>query len=257
MEHIVAAVCFGSLLGIVGTIFFISAMRLFRKVYHILSTPTSRVGELKRNPLAYLNKQVELTGYANCEQHLIAPYSELPCIYHFSQNEDHIRYVSRRRKGGNRTRYYYKVKDKIVSNQKFFVQDQSERIEIDPIYFEVEGKKSFREYVPVGKQSSVKFDVLMTHRAPGETVVGNLRTEQILPPMKKVYVIGMLARQNNKLCIVGKEKKEGKTAIISLGSEQEVLFWNFLYFLGNLLVALAFYAVAAVVVYIYLKEGIS
>jgi hypothetical protein len=262
--NFISLLCVGLLAGIPCILFAIEAYSQLRKLMDIIATPTTKIFDIKRNPRAYLDKQVEVTGYINREKHLKAPYTGETCICYWVRERNRVKTVST--SGGKRSvTYSYKDVYNTRSTESFFIQDHSERLLVDPLGFEVDGVKTFnkKEAIKPLTDDRSLFDAIFKPTPAGSTVVGKWREEMILPPMRKAYVIGILRKRFEK--IDGERQEvfyiEGHnqggaaiTGIVSLRTEAGVRLSKFLSFLGNFTVALVLFLIVIWVVLIQLKE---
>jgi hypothetical protein len=244
------------LTGAPGLFFLIVAYENLKKFLDMMSTPTSRVFDVQRNPRAYLNGLVEVMGYINCDEHLQGPYTSKSCVFYEVVEQNRIRTVSR---SGSKTTVTHSYRDvyRNLSQESFFIQDQTERLEVNPEGFEIQGVKTFKEKYPIKSPMTERgfFERMFAPTPTGETIVGKRRTEMILPPLQKVYAIGTLLKVEDRLVLSGQTPETGSnTGIISLRSERQVKAIKFAIFAGNLLVALILLGVAVGTLYAKLYE---
>jgi hypothetical protein len=211
-----------SLLAMGGVVFYLW-LEMRKKIIDIVATPTSKIGSLL-GARSNSGKIVEVKGKLVGEDEMLkSPFANRDCVYYHAIEKDKVRevYYASGRSGGKRSRIYYSVSSEYKSNQRFFIEDGSGRIPIDPEGAEIHGIKVFNTIEPVGGGES--FGFLSTMLEPcGEKIIAVIKEETILPANRRVYVIGELF-VGSKGPFIGGSPTKDKTFMVSVKSEEELI----------------------------------
>lgn len=194
-----------------------------KRLTDIASTPTSKVAELLQ---AQKNsgKIVEVKGKLVAEEILSAPFTQRDCVFFHSTERDKVRaisYDSRSGSGRKRERIYYSTNTDSRSSQKFFIEDETGKIGIDPEGFEIEGDVVLKtEKATHDEKNTINLGVAF--QQCGEKIIAVLRKEMILPPGKRAYAIGELF-VGSQGPFIGADPLKEKTCLVSLQSEESML----------------------------------
>ena len=213
---------FGLVLISVAGYFFYRWYVLRKKLIDIIATPTSKIGTLL-NAKKNSGNIVEVKGKLVSDEDLLkSPYANRDCVYYHSTEKDKVREVSQ--PAGSRhksTRIYYSISSEVKSDKKFFIEDTTGRIAIDPEGAEVDGLVVHKTIEPVsGSESSGFFGSMF--EPCGERIVAVLKEEEILPASRQAYVIGELF-VGSKGPFIGSSPAKDKTFFISLKTEESLV----------------------------------
>lgn len=217
-------------------------MQIGKKLRAIIDTPTSQCSSLI-NSHSHDGKQVEVKGMAVPANAVTqARFSNCPCVYFHSLEQEHIREVSRsysssRGRGGTRVRRYYRTVGEFKSNTLFFLEDGSGAVQIDPVNAEVECEQVFNTYVPTGAGGGFFGNMFAPY---GPTIIGVVRKEWAIKPNQNIYVIGTLFKRGDS-AMIGSDPGNDNTFLISTKSEEEIIAsgrrWQLLYLIGWVLLS--------------------
>lgn len=204
-------------LGLAGFVLY-HWLKLQRRIREMVITPTSNIGALVQGaPCA--GRMVEIKGnLVPVEPVLKAPYTGRECVFFHSVKKDKIRDVHR---SGGKTRSVirYQVLEEFRSDMAFFVEDRTGRIAVDPQGLEIEAQKVLNTSKPYDGASG-QFGIFMP--PPGDYYLATLTEEHILPPKRRVYVIGELYRDAQG-AFIGAPLDKGHTAFLSIRTEETIL----------------------------------
>jgi hypothetical protein len=186
-----------------------------KKLKHILNTPTSKVASLlreKRNT----GKMVEVKGKLVVEEPLLSPFTKSRCVFYHSTVVDEVRkvYMSG---GTKRQSIYHSTSTDERSSQRFFIEDDSGKIQIDPEGFEIDGSRVLNKKEPKPGENGLNFGAFF--KPYGEKIIAVITKETILPVGKQAYAIGELFVSGAKV-FIGSDPMNEKTCFVSLKSEE-------------------------------------
>ncbi|PKL47695.1 MAG: hypothetical protein CVV42_12425 [Candidatus Riflebacteria bacterium HGW-Riflebacteria-2] len=195
---------------------------LRRKIIDIIATPTSKISTLL-NAKQNAGNVVEVKGKLVADNEVLkSPYANKDCVYYHSVEKNKIREVSQ--PSGSRrkhVRVYLEVFSETKSDKRFFIEDNTGRIPIDPEGAEVDGMFVHKTIEPVGGGDSSGFFGSMFEPC-GSKIIAVLKEEQILPANRNAYSIGELF-VGSKGPFIGGSPAKDKTFFISLKTEEALV----------------------------------
>lgn len=194
---------------------------LRKKIINIIATPTSKIGSLL-NAKKNTGKIVEVKGKLVAdEEPLKSPFASRDCVYYHSVEKDKVREISRGSRNSKQTRVYLSVSSDVKSDTKFYIEDNSGRILIDPEGAEVDGMVVHKTIEPVGGGGSTGFFGSMFEPC-GTKIIAVVKEEEILPNNRNAYVIGELF-VGKKGPFIGGSPAKDKTFFVSLKTEEDLV----------------------------------
>jgi hypothetical protein len=141
----IAAICAG-----LALFQFYTWLKLRRKVADIIATPTSSIASILDSPKTP-GKVVEIKGaiVAGPESLLLSPFAGKECVFYCSIEKEKIREVTNSGRGRS-VSVYVRTADEKRSLPKFYVEDKTGKIAIDPDGMEIDGLRVFNSSEPVG-----------------------------------------------------------------------------------------------------------
>lgn len=207
---------------LIGWIFLIGAVVCFtnwkkqkKKLKHIVDTPTSKIASIlgeKRNT----GKMVEVKGKLVAEDPLLSPFTKQKCVFYHSTVVDKVRKVYNSG-GSKRQSFYDSTSTDQRSSQKFFIEDDTGKIPIDPEGFEIDGKLVLNKKKHKPGENGWSFGPLF--KPYGEKIIAVVTKESILPVGQKAYAIGELFVSDAK-AFIGSDPLQVNTCFVSIKSEE-------------------------------------
>ncbi|MFV9505556.1 MAG: GIDE domain-containing protein [Oscillochloridaceae bacterium umkhey_bin13] len=200
-------------LGLVALVAIMIAWHHEGQLVAIRDTPTRSVSEVVgRFGASSLGEQIELMGTVECDEPLVAPFSDTPCVaYRYSVNEDQEQWT---RRAGQRPVRTFEISGRDDQSQqltRFFLRDASGRIAVDP--------------------RGAKLDLLETvarfesYSDSGSTTSNRevWRHEHALPVGNRVYVLGYLTTGAEEPLISRHPVERERPFLISYRDESALL----------------------------------
>ncbi len=220
-EYLVLALVFFGL----GAFVAYEWLKLRRKINDILKTPTSQISSLLNGPKTRQGQTVEIKGMvAPAGPMLHAPYTDRDCVYYHSLQKDKVKEVSRDMGGKTRTRTHYNVVEDLKSTELFYVEDHTGKIAVDPTGLEIDGVQVLNTQKACDGSPGTGFLGIFTPPA-GDYFMAVLKEEHILPPKKRVYMIGQLF-QGRQGPFIGAPVEKTTTAFLSVKTEETLVEEN-------------------------------
>jgi len=206
----------------IGVYLFYRWYVLRQKIIDIIATPTSKIGTLL-NAKKNAGNVVEVKGKLVGEDELLkSPYASKDCVYYHSTEKNKIREVTQSSGSrGKSVRTYVETFSESKSDRRFFIEDETGRISIDPEGAEVDGMVVHKTIEPVGGGDSTGFFGSMFEPC-GSKIIAVIKEEQILPANRKAYLIGELF-VGSKGPFIGGSPAKDKTFFISLKTEEALI----------------------------------
>jgi hypothetical protein len=211
------------------------------KLLEIGTTETSTAQELldatkyvaeRLGETGSFSRIVELKGMVKCDSPLISEIARQSCVYYEMKvtreyEEDHWETHGR----GARTRGTRRRSEQVAGNSQripFWLEDATGRILVDPDRADIDSVKVVDRFEPAGNLGGrnvltfggFRFDVGIP--LSGSRTLGYHFEERLLPLDRRVYVLGE-ARDVSGQLTVAKPLKKGKSFIISLKSEEDLI----------------------------------
>ena len=232
-------ITFGIILTLAGLGLFASGFGQLRKRQLIENTPTSKIRSLAMGPAEVAGRSVPRTLFKSW-------LSSQDCMYcHVMVEEEH--------RSKNST-YWVKVFDK-ASTERFFIEDETGKVMVDPTGAELDLKQSYFEVSGFGKIFNQATTDFMSSNGVKEKALFNFMnrkmrvTEWVIQPGIPLYVLGVAgdnpeveegtAVEGYKDIMI--QAQQGQKYMISDKSEKEVLKglnWKFTLILGIILFAI-------------------
>ncbi|MGM0601056.1 MAG: GIDE domain-containing protein [Candidatus Rifleibacteriota bacterium] len=211
----------GWIILIVAVVSFTNWKKQKKKLKHIVNTPTSKISSLlreKRNT----GKMVEVKGKLVIEEPLLSPFTKRKCVFYHSTVVDEVRkvYMSEGRK---RQRIYHSTSTDERSNDIFFIEDDTGKIQVDPEGFEIDSRTVLNKKESKPGEKGLNFGTIF--KPYGEKIIAVITKEKILPVGQKAYAIGELFVSGSKI-FIGSDPLKEKTCFISTKSEEFLVSSN-------------------------------
>jgi E3 Ubiquitin ligase len=228
----------GLIMIALGVLLLLLRRRTQARLRAITATPTSAIGEVLRlhqesagaRGAGSVGQLVEVTGMIQCDAPLTAELSGEPCVYyHMSVEERYEEQYEERDAQGRpqlRTRTDSTTVASTTQSTRFWVEDESGRIRVEPGDAEIQPQEALNRYEPFQDGAMMlrvgAFSVALGTPAAGRTVLGHTYRESLLPLHRRVYIIGEAGDNDGALCI-RKPGEQGQPFIVSLKSEEEIV----------------------------------
>ncbi|MDD3148890.1 MAG: GIDE domain-containing protein [Candidatus Riflebacteria bacterium] len=200
-------------------------LKLRRKIKDILATPTSQIASLLNGPKTRQGQTVEVKGMVMPAGPILnAPYTDRDCVFYHSVKKDKVKEVSRDLGGKTRSHIRYNTVEELRSTDLFYVEDHTGKIAVDPAGLEIEGVRVMNTEKSCDGNPGAGF--LGIFRPPeGDYYMAVLKEEHILPPKKRVYLIGQLF-QGRQGPFIGAPVEKTTTAFLSVKTEETLVEEN-------------------------------
>jgi hypothetical protein len=195
--------------------------KLRRKINDMVKTPTSTIASILNAPKSQ-GRMVEIKGtIAAGDPMLHSPYTDRDCVFYHSVKKDKIKDVSRDMGGKKRSHIRYQTAEEFRSDKLFYVEDRTGKIAIDPLGLEIEGQQVLKtERACDVRPGNSSFGLFSP--PPGDYYLAVIKEEHILPPKKRVYVIGELYH-SKKEPFIGAPLEKTATALLSVKTEETII----------------------------------
>jgi hypothetical protein len=175
-------------------------------------TPTISIAELNArhrhaiHGLKRLGEPIEVVGTIECDEPLVAPYSETVCVaYNYSVNESSERYSIRPGKPSSRD-YAFGGRDEQRRHvARFYVRDASGRVAIDPVGAQIDMLETVARYEAYSGLAGSERRIW--------------REERALPLGNRVYVLGYLLSDQDEPLLGSHPLEPGRRFLISYRDE--------------------------------------
>lgn len=213
---------------IVGTILAFIGRRSQGKLRVIQDTPTVNAGEVARMVKAAGSPRVEVKGTVSCEQPLISPRSQTPCVYYRYKLEHRVERQVRDSQGNYRTEEHWDTVESSKEELPFLLSDATGSVWVIPndADFVLESQSHIGYGRPHDDRAStgsvigdVVGGVLDSLDGRYDRVSGYRVTEEVLRVGQPAYVLGIASRSADGTASLG--KGEGPF-IISHKMEEEL-----------------------------------
>lgn len=195
--------------------------KLRRKINDMVKTPTSTIASVLNAPRSR-GRMVEIKGTIVAGDPMLhSPYTDRDCVFYHSVKKDKIKDVSRDMGGKKRSHIRYQVAEEFRSDKLFYVEDRTGKIAIDPLGLEIEGQQVLNTEKACDVSPGNSLFGLFSP-PPGDYYLAVLKEEHILPPKKRVYVIGELY-PGKKEPFIGAPLEKTSTALVSVKTEETII----------------------------------
>jgi hypothetical protein len=228
----------GLLLIALGVLLLWLRRRTQARLLAITATPTSTIGEVLRRHqeragargAGSVGQLVEVQGLIRCEAPLTAELSGEPCVYYDMRVEERYEEQYEERDAQGRPQLRTRTDSTTVASAtqatRFWVEDESGRIRVEPRGAEMQPQEVLNRYEPFqGGAMRLRvgaFSVALSTPGAGRTVLGHTYRESLLPLHRRVYIIGEAGATDGALCI-RKPGEPAKPFLVSLQSEEEIV----------------------------------